>query len=329
MNAKHFPNRAGLLAATFAICTSTSIPATFAQTATTDTPLPSPETAPQSRLTVTPSEFAAWLGGPSPAEGPALADQPDADTPSLVTAPPPPPSLTAPPPPAPTLVAPPAPPAIAPTPSPEPPAAPAKAAEEPRAAASTPSVKPPPEIAPPEIAPLEKRAEPQPGEPPATTVQPAAPPEPTLPPPATGVPAEPRVATLPPDSGVTPPAPPVIKPLARPEAITILYDRGDMEVPAAAKADLDEATEWMRQNPSARMQIVGYASGEGATASDARRTSLYRTLAVRKYLVDNGILSTRVNLCAMGAKAKEAPGDKVEIFLEVDSKQRDCEDFAK
>jgi len=88
-----------------------------------------------------------------------------------------------------------------------------------------------------------------------------------------------------------------------------------MEVPEAAKPDLDEMAAWLRENPSVRIQIVGYASESATAGSPARRTSLFRTLAVRKYLVDNGVLSTRMDVRALGDETEELPLDRVEISL--------------
>ncbi|MEN8197442.1 MAG: OmpA family protein, partial [Pseudomonadota bacterium] len=181
------------------------------------------------------------------------------------------------PPPPPTLVAPPPPPTIAPTP--------ATALDAP--ATTTPAA--PPQPSPPTV---------------------TAPPAPVL-----EAPAEPRVATLPPDSPDTTPPAPALETLARPDAVKILYPEGVMELPEAAKPELDKMAAWLRRNPSVRVQIVGYASETAIAGSPARRTSLYRTLAVRKYLVENGILSIRMNVRALGAKTDELPRDRVEVSL--------------
>ena len=88
-----------------------------------------------------------------------------------------------------------------------------------------------------------------------------------------------------------------------------------MELPEAAKPELDRIAAWLRQNPAVRVQIVGYASELPGAENPARRTSLYRTLAVRKYLVENGVLSTRMDVRALGARTDELPRDRVEISL--------------
>ena len=152
--------------------------------------------------------------------------------------------------------------------------------------------------------------------PPPPTLDTPAPPGPAMglpPAPELKTPEEPRVATLPPEPPATvrPPA----APLARPDKARILYPEGIMDLPEAAKPGLDKIVAWLRQNPAVRVQIVGYASDSNQAESQARRISLYRTLAVRKYLVENGILSTRLDVRALGSKTDEIPRDRVDISL--------------
>lgn len=248
MNALHLSNRARLLAAVACICVLLPLAAARAQTVPATGPLPSPATAPESRLTVTPAEFEQWLAGQPPLDDTTVALDPETAMPSLVPPPPPPPSLVIPP--------------------------------------------PPPAIMPMPVLP---------------TVTPTAPvPQP---------PAEPQIATLPPNSPATVPPVPTLESPAHPNAVKILYPEGDMDLPAAAKPDLDKLASWLRQNPNVRVRIVGYASGSDKAGGEARRTSLRRTLVVRKYLVDNGVLSTRMSVQALGAKTEELPLDRVEVSI--------------
>ncbi len=78
-------------------------PTAAAAQSTASDPLPPPDGMPFSRLTVTPAEFARWMGEPPP-EPPAALVEPES---RLTIAPPPAPSI--PPPPAPILVTPPPP----------------------------------------------------------------------------------------------------------------------------------------------------------------------------------------------------------------------------
>ena len=128
-------------------------------------------------------------------------------------------------------------------------------------------------------------------------------------PPVLEPPAPPQVATLPPDSPANTPG------SARPGVIRILYAADATVLPETAHGDLDKIAAWLRANPSVRVQIVGYASQTEHTGSEARRRSLFRTLAVRTYLIENGVLSTRMDVRAMGFRTGETPKDRVEVRL--------------
>ncbi|UCH74129.1 MAG: OmpA family protein [Rhodospirillales bacterium] len=245
-------------------------------------PLAPPAVAPVSRLTITPSEFERWLAGTP--QRPEVAVTPEDLPPGPGLVAPPPPVLVTPPPP-PRLVSPP----------------PAPTGLEP----------PPPRVEPPEapaIPPGAATAEPPAPLPGAATT--TTPPAPVLAPPEA-----PQVATLPPDSRDTTPLPATPEALPRPDAIRILYAADATDLPKAAQAELDELAGWLTANPGVRVQIVGYASAATTSASDARRRSLFRTLAVRTYLIENGVLSTRMDVRALGDRTDEEPKDRVEVRL--------------
>jgi outer membrane protein OmpA-like peptidoglycan-associated protein len=126
-------------------------------------------------------------------------------------------------------------------------------------------------------------------------------------------PATPQTATLPPKLPDTTPSTP--ESAKRPDTVKVLYAAGAEELPEAAKADLENLASWLRQNPKARVQILSYASGPDSAGAQARRTSLGRGLAVRDFLVENGVLSTRMHIRALGAKTEELPLDRVEVSV--------------
>ena len=200
---------------------------------------------------------------------------------------------------------PPAPPVIAamPAPSPSPPPAPA-----PPAAVAPP---PPAAVAPP---------------PPAAAVPPPAAVAPRgIAPPATGpvasVPVPPPAApAAPPESaGAQAPLPsqaalplaPAAPPAAR--ALQIAFAAGDSRLPAAAQGGLKELAARMKAQESLRLQIVAYAAGGDLSASAARRLSLSRALAVRTFLIDNGVRSTRIDVRALGDKVPDQPANRVDL----------------
>ena len=111
------------------------------------------------------------------------------------------------------------------------------------------------------------------------------------------------------------PVPATPHPLPQPAEIRILYAAEATDLPQAAHDDLDDLAGWLKANPGVRVQIVGYASTTTTAGGDARRRSLFRTLAVRTYLIENGVLSTRMDVRALGDRTEEEPKDRVEVRL--------------
>ena len=64
-----------------------------------------------------------------------------------------------------------------------------------------------------------------------------------------------------------------------------------------------------------RLQLKAYAGGTGETLSSSRRLSLSRALAVRSYLIEQGIRSTRIDVRALGRAEDSGPPERVDIVL--------------
>jgi outer membrane protein OmpA-like peptidoglycan-associated protein len=64
-----------------------------------------------------------------------------------------------------------------------------------------------------------------------------------------------------------------------------------------------------------RIQLKAFASGTSDRPSAARRESLSRALAVRSYLIENGVRSTRIDVRALGAPTDDGPSDRVDVIL--------------
>lgn len=108
---------------------------------------------------------------------------------------------------------------------------------------------------------------------------------------------------------------PAAQPAAEPaqDKTQILFPEGSAELPPEATQQLDAIAQKLDQDQSLRLQLMAYASGTEDTASRARRISLSRALAVRAYLIDKGIRSTRMDVRALGNKVEGDPADRVDI----------------
>ncbi len=109
---------------------------------------------------------------------------------------------------------------------------------------------------------------------------------------------------------LTPPAAP---PAARSGGDLVLaFESGKSDLPAG-NAQLEALAKQLAGSED-RIQIRAYASASGSdAASGARRLSLSRALAVRSYLIDRGIRSTRIDVRALGVPTDGGAADRVEI----------------
>jgi outer membrane protein OmpA-like peptidoglycan-associated protein len=214
--------------------------------------------------------------------------------------------------PPPPVVTPPAPPPrqAAPAPAPVPPPAPPLA--------SAPPPAPPVPVAPPPPQPV-VNAPPAPVAPPpapaaAMPTPVAATPTPPAPTPASAPPAPAQqVAALPPAAT----APAASAAATGTSSGRLGFDNGSAALTDGARQELDQLANNLKSNQVQRLQVVAYAASQGGNTSAARRLSLSRALAVRSYLIDKGILSTRIDVRAMGAPegANPGPADRVDLVL--------------
>lgn len=239
---------------------------------------------------------------PAPAAEAPAASAPTAAKPATPT---PEPAAPAPATPSPATPAPTNPAAVAQAPAPATPATPA-------AGTSTPAPPPMPQSAPTPSAPV--AVAPLPPAPPAasapaTAAPPAAAaPEPSAAPsapPPSASPANPQTAMVAP--------PPTQAPAPQAGLVTVAFTGGQSELPSGNIPALDSLAQQMADTED-RLQIRAYAASSGSDGgSGARRLALSRALAVRAYLIDRGIRSTRIDVRALGTPTDGSPADRVEV----------------
>jgi outer membrane protein OmpA-like peptidoglycan-associated protein len=130
-------------------------------------------------------------------------------------------------------------------------------------------------------------------------------------------PAAPVVLPATPSAALTPPPPPATAPAANatPPALTVPFAPADTSVSPDMKAQLDGLATRLKQDDSIRVSVVAHAAESGDQASVARRTSLARALAVRAYLIDQGVDNLRINVQAEGSRDAGTQPDRVDLFL--------------
>lgn len=143
-----------------------------------------------------------------------------------------------------------------------------------------------------------------------------APPPPELPPePETAAPAAPAAPDAPAESTATGTEVAAISPSGLDDdSIRLLFDEGSAELADDAKQALQGLADELSNDGNARVQLLAYASSADNSASRARRLSLSRALAVRAFLIDQGVRSTRMDVRALGNKSEGGPADRVDIM---------------
>jgi len=83
-----------------------------------------------------------------------------------------------------------------------------------------------------------------------------------------------------------------------------------------AKADLAKIADRLKKNQDLRVQLIAYAAGSEDQASQARRLSLSRALAIRGYLFDQGVGASRMDVRALGNKLEGGGSpDRVDLIM--------------
>lgn len=95
----------------------------------------------------------------------------------------------------------------------------------------------------------------------------------------------------------------------------ILFNTTETGVPLSMKPQLTELATKLKANDKLRVTLIAYASGTPEQASTARRVSLSRGLAVRAFLIDQGISNLRINVQASGNRNPGGEADRVDVFL--------------
>ncbi len=100
-----------------------------------------------------------------------------------------------------------------------------------------------------------------------------------------------------------------------PNMVRLGFKGGQAKLPAPAVKQLDAVVARLTKKISLRLQLLAYADGATTSGSQARRLSLSRALAVRSYLIEKGIRSTRIDVRALGNQVKGSPADRVDVII--------------
>ncbi|MGF1611567.1 MAG: OmpA family protein, partial [Kiloniellales bacterium] len=96
--------------------------------------------------------------------------------------------------------------------------------------------------------------------------------------------------------------------------LRLSFGEDSADLNEAARESLRALAKTLLEDGNARVQLLAYASSADDSASRARRLSLSRALAVRAFLIDQGVRSTRMDVRALGSKSEGGPADRVDIL---------------
>jgi len=226
-------------------------------------------------------------------------------------------------------------PKMAPPPAPPPAVVPEKPKAEPPKIdlpkAEPPKVEPPkavpPKVEPPKVEP--PKAEPPKVEPPKVEAPKVEPPKVEAP--KIELPKAEPPKVEPPKAAVTPPAPPAVQfvppppvaaipdtppaPVRKGDLLTVPFATDSARLSEGTRGDLERIAQRMEKDESLSLQLLAYAAGDEANASKARRLSLSRALELRKYLMEMGVRSTRIEVRALGNKVESGSPDRVDAIV--------------
>ncbi|HAU29116.1 MAG TPA: hypothetical protein DCW68_03285 [Rhodospirillaceae bacterium] len=111
------------------------------------------------------------------------------------------------------------------------------------------------------------------------------------------------------------PQAPVAAVMAKPENLRLTFEGTTSDIKSEYPPKIDAIIGWLQKNETARLQIEAYASSPDGQTNMARRISLSRALAIRSYLIDHSIRSTRIDVRAKGDATTEEPLDRVDLII--------------
>ena len=120
---------------------------------------------------------------------------------------------------------------------------------------------------------------------------------------------------VPSDSPQVAAAAPAARAAGPPPSARVAFSGETSDLPSDARSDLRGVVEQLKKSAEMRLRIEGFASGSDDGGNRSRRLSLSRALAVRSYLMDQGIASTRMDVYARGVQADGGPTDRVDLTM--------------
>ena len=108
--------------------------------------------------------------------------------------------------------------------------------------------------------------------------------------------------------------PPARVPVQEEEGLRVVFSGSSSRLTGEGEAELRALVQSIAETET-RIQLKAFAAGSADRPSTARRLSLSRALAVRSFLIEQGLRSTRIDVRALGVPADDGPADRVDVIL--------------
>jgi len=100
------------------------------------------------------------------------------------------------------------------------------------------------------------------------------------------------------------------------DLFAVAFEPASSRLPEGAAPTLGEAADRAKLRPGSQITLMAYAAGEDGDDPRARRLSLARALSIRGFLIQQGIVSTRVEIRPLGASNLSGEADRVDIIVQ-------------
>ncbi len=108
--------------------------------------------------------------------------------------------------------------------------------------------------------------------------------------------------------------PPARTPVNEEQALRVDFSGSSSRLTEEAESGLRSLVRSVAEQET-RIQLKAFATGSADRPSTARRLSLSRALAVRSFLIEQGMRSTRIDVRALGVPTDDGPADRVDVIL--------------
>lgn len=95
--------------------------------------------------------------------------------------------------------------------------------------------------------------------------------------------------------------------------VQVLFNSSEAGLSGPAKTSLESVAQAMLEDESSEIQLFAYAGQADIDATQARRLSLSRAMAVRAFLIGKGVRPARMQVRALGNKTTGGSPDRVDV----------------